>query len=220
MHGARGGQQVLKENKIWSTMAVLDREENGGEHSIISVPDYKEDALINYRGASSYSQFDKKQYRIKFYKKKGSGKPRDIAFLGMGKNSEWVLNGPYLDKTLVRNKLVYDLGRETMDWAPDTRFVDLLNERYLELRETVLSEEHIFSLLDSYERELGGAIDRNFAVWGYTFELNLLNEQREDGSGRDFKSYEEAKKQLRDTIQSRLLFLDQHMTDLYDNVVN
>ena len=43
----------------------------------------------------------------------------------MGANSEWVLNGPYLDKTLIRNKLVYDLARELNGWAPDTRFVEL-----------------------------------------------------------------------------------------------
>ena len=70
------------------------------------------------------SEFDKKQYRIKFYKnKKDSAKKVSLA--GMGANSEWVLNGPYLDKTLIRNKLVYDLARELNGWAPDTRFVEL-----------------------------------------------------------------------------------------------
>ena len=43
----------------------------------------------------------------------------------MGANSEWVLNGPYLDKTLIRNKLMYDLSRELNGWAPDSRFVEL-----------------------------------------------------------------------------------------------
>ncbi|MDY4116893.1 MAG: CotH kinase family protein, partial [Blautia sp.] len=48
-----------------------------------------------------------------------------MSLAGMGANSEWVLNGPYLDKTLIRNKLVYDLARELNGWAPDTRFVEL-----------------------------------------------------------------------------------------------
>ena len=43
----------------------------------------------------------------------------------MGKNSEWVLNGPFLDKTLIRNRLVYGLGREIFEWAPDCRYVEL-----------------------------------------------------------------------------------------------
>ena len=46
-------------------------------------------------------------------------------YMELGANSEWVLNGPYLDKTLIRNKLVYDLARELNGWAPDTRFVEL-----------------------------------------------------------------------------------------------
>ena len=116
------GQQVLKENAIWGNIALLDG--NGEEQSVFSVPNSIYRATIKYRGASSYSKFDKKQYRIKFYKnKKDSAKKVSLA--GMGANSEWVLNGPYLDKTLIRNKLVYDLARELNGWAPDTRFVEL-----------------------------------------------------------------------------------------------
>ena len=116
------GQQVLKENVIWGNIALLDG--NGEEQSVFSTPNSIYRATIKYRGASSYSKFDKKQYRIKFYKnKKDSAK--EVSLAGMGANSEWVLNGPYLDKTLIRNKLVYDLARELNGWAPDTRFVEL-----------------------------------------------------------------------------------------------
>ena len=116
------GQQVLKENVIWGNIALLDG--NGEERSVFSTPNSIYRATIKYRGASSYSKFDKKQYRIKFYKnKKDSAK--EVSLAGMGVNSEWVLNGPYLDKTLIRNKLVYDLARELNGWAPDTRFVEL-----------------------------------------------------------------------------------------------
>ena len=99
------GQQVLKENAIWGNIALLDG--NGEEQSVFSIPNSIYRATIKYRGASSYSKFDKKQYRIKFYKnEKDSAK--EVSLAGMGANSEWVLNGPYLDKTLIRNKLVYD----------------------------------------------------------------------------------------------------------------
>ena len=88
------GQQVLKENVIWGNIALLDG--NGEEQSVFSVPNSIYRATIKYRGASSYSKFDKKQYRIKFYKnKKDSAKKVSLA--GMGANSEWVLNGPYLE---------------------------------------------------------------------------------------------------------------------------
>ena len=117
------GQQILKKNVIWGNIALLD---GNGEAAIcfLQFPILYIRATIKYRGASSYSKFDKKQYRIKFNKnKKNSAKKVSLA--GMGANSEWILNGPYLDKTLLRNKLVYDLARELNGWAPDTRFVEL-----------------------------------------------------------------------------------------------
>lgn len=119
------GVRITKESKSWVSVAVLNAEEDGSEHSIMDTPDYELSAMMKYRGASSYSQFDKKQYRIKFYKKEGSSDARQYSFLGMGRNSEWVLNGPFLDKTLMRNRLVYNLGREIFEWAPDTRYFEL-----------------------------------------------------------------------------------------------
>lgn len=116
------GQQILKENAIWGNIALLDG--NGEEQSVFSVPNSIYPTTIKYRGASSYNRFDKKQYRIKFYKNKKDSEKK-VSLAGMGANSEWVLNGPYLDKTLIRNKLVYDLARELNGWAPDSRFVEL-----------------------------------------------------------------------------------------------
>ena len=391
------GQQVLKENAIWGNIALLDG--NGEERSVFSTPNSIYRATIKYRGASSYSKFDKKQYRIKFYKnKKDSAK--EVSLAGMGANSEWVLNGPYLDKTLIRNKLVYDLARELNGWAPDTRFVELfvdgeyqgvylavepvtngesrlrlaefgllsgetayivnrdridtgseeidtwgktngytynalyirypsknkitekqkeyiqkdisefeqalygknfsdkrigyqayidmdnwvdyfiinefamnydagnlstylykeldgklqlavwdfnngfdnyqwfrtetdvlhtvenswferlwqdetfrerVCERYVQLRKTTLSDEHIAEKIASYQEELGEAVDRNFKVWGYSFKENLLVGTSKEGTSRDIGSYEEAMKQLTDTIRERLAYLDKEL---------
>lgn len=93
-------------------------------------PDTVETATIKMRGASSYL-FDKKQYRIKFYTKQKNGKAKDCGFLGMEEDSEWVLNGPFLDKTLIRNRLLYELAGEIFQWAPDTRYCEIfLNGRY------------------------------------------------------------------------------------------
>ena len=391
------GQQVLKENVIWGYIALLDG--NGEEQSVFSTPNSIYRATIKYRGASSYSEFDKKQYRIKFYKnKKDSAK--EVSLAGMGANSEWVLNGPYLDKTLIRNKLVYDLARELNGWAPDTRFVELfvdgeyqgvylavepvtngesrlrlaefgllsgetayivnrdridtgseeidtwgktngytynalyirypsknkitekqkeyiqkdisefeqalygknfsdkrigyqayidmdnwvdyfiinefamnydagnlstylykeldgklqlavwdfnngfdnyqwfrtetdvlhtvenswfqrlwqdeafrerVCERYVQLRKTTLSDEHIAEKIASYQEELGEAVDRNFKVWGYSFKENLLAGTSKEGTSRNIRSYEEAMKQLTDTIRERLAYLDKEL---------
>lgn len=118
-------QRITKENKIWATLSVLEAGKEEQTRSVMETPDYQAPITIKYRGASSYSQFDKKQYRIKFYKKEGGSNAKNYEFLGMGANSEWVLNGPFLDKTLLRNRLVYQLGREMFEWAPDTRYAEI-----------------------------------------------------------------------------------------------
>lgn len=116
------GQQIFKEKTIWAEVAVLDSP--SGENDIMGQADAVLTATIKYRGASSYSQFDKPQYRLKFYKEE-SGKALDYDLFGMGADSEWVLNGPFLDKTLLRNYLVYTLAGEVMDWAPGCTFFEL-----------------------------------------------------------------------------------------------
>lgn len=403
VHINTGGQRVSKENKIGAYLSVTEAAE-GKARSIMETPDWDASILLNYRGASSYSQFDKKQYRIKFVKKQGSDKAKEVAFLGMGENSEWVLNGPFLDKTLIRNKLVYDLGRELFEWAPDSRycevfvdgkyqgvylavepvtngegrlrlcefglangqtayivkrdrsdteenpldvyghymgktnndlfidypgakrltdvqrewitadidafervlynehfadpkdgyakyidvdnFVDyvVLNEvvmnndagnlstyiykelggkfqiaiwdynncfdnyqwfpqaydesflkesawfsqllkdpvfvnkvvtRYHDLRDGILSEAYLNEQIDARQALLGDAIDRNFAIWGYTFYEHLV--RHENGLHTNPKSYDEAIGQLKKSMHTRLLYLDEHFADLYKN---
>lgn len=118
------GQQILKENVICGNIALLDGNEEA--QSVSAVPNSIYRATIKYRGASSYSKFDKKQYRIKFYKNSKENEKK-VSLAGMGANSEWVLNGPYLDKTLIRNKLVYDLARELNGGLRTLRFVDCLS---------------------------------------------------------------------------------------------
>lgn len=125
VHINTDGAQIMKENKVWASLAVAEAPLDGSMRSITEEPDYEEAVQINYRGASSFSQFDKKQYRVKFFKKEGGTKDKEASFLGMGKHSEWVLNGPFLDKTLMRNRLVYEIGREINEWAPDSRYVEL-----------------------------------------------------------------------------------------------
>ena len=391
------GQQILKENVICGNIALLDGNEEA--QSVSAVPNSIYRATIKYRGASSYSKFDKKQYRIKFYKNSKENEKK-VSLAGMGANSEWVLNGPYLDKTLIRNKLVYDLARELNGWAPDTRFVELfvdgeyqgvylavepvtngesrlrlaefgllsgetayivnrdridtgseeidtwgktngytynalyirypsknkitekqkayiqkdisefeqvlygknfsdkrigyqayidmdnwvdyfiinefamnydagnlstylykeldgklqlavwdfnngfdnyqwfrtetdvlhtvenswfqrlwqdenfrdrVCERYRQLRETTLADEHIAEKIASYQEKLGEAVDRNFKVWGYSFKENLLAGTSKEGTSRNIRSYEEAMKQLTDTIRERLAYLDKEL---------
>ncbi len=174
--------RITKENKTWATLSVLDAAPAGETRSVMETPDHQEAVTIKYRGASSYAGFDKKQYRIKFYKKEGSGNAKDVAFLGMGRNSEWVLNGPFLDRTLIRNRLVYGIGREMFEWAPDSRYAEVFVDGeyegvYLVVEPVTNGESRLrlseFGLLSgetSYivKRDRSGTEDDPLPVYGKT----------------------------------------------------
>ncbi len=84
-------------------------------------------AQIKYRGASSQS-YEKKSFALKLDK--------EASWLGMGKNREWVLNAAFVDASMMRHKLSYDLFRAmgtttAPRFAAASRFVEVeLNGRY------------------------------------------------------------------------------------------
>ena len=354
------GSRIYKETTTWGEVSVVDQA--NGQNTPAAQPQLTTLATVKYRGNSSYYIFDKRQYRIKLFQ--SETKSRKYGLLGMGEHSEWVLYGPFLDRSLVRNKLVYDLSRELMDWAPDTRycevyvngeyqgiylavmgktdnelsisyptksklsnaqvkwierdisafeetlygdgfadpekgyaayidvdsfveyylinelamipdashlstylykniggklkmavwdfnngfdnypwtdyttdrffvedgnwfdrllqdraFVDQVVARYRELRREQWSDERILGLIDGYVEQLGDAVDRNFAVWGYTFEENLLSKDQA-GNSRDPKSFEEAIAMLKNCILARTAFLDENIEQLYTHCIN
>ena len=93
----------------------------------------------------------------------------------------------------------------------DKNFREHVCERYGQLRKTTLSDEHIAEKIASYQEKLGDAVDRNFKVWGYSFDEALLAGTGKEGTSRGIRSYEEAMKQLTDTIRERLAYLDKEL---------
>ena len=79
-------------------------------------------AGVGLHGRSSLN-FPKKQYAIEL--RNGDGTDRDVDLFGMGADADWLLNGAWLDRALLRNKLGYDLDRAMGGVAPDSRFAEL-----------------------------------------------------------------------------------------------
>ncbi|MDO5112121.1 MAG: CotH kinase family protein [Clostridia bacterium] len=123
-----GGAEIAYGEPGWCDIRVIDNangQNRPDEEGVFTTP-----STIWVRGQSS-SLFDKKSYGMEFFKKTGGKNQRDIEVLGMAAGHDWVLHGPYLDKALVRNRLSYSIARQTMFWAPDTRYCEVfLNGAY------------------------------------------------------------------------------------------
>lgn len=96
---------------------------------------YDGSAGVELRGRSSMS-FPKNQYAVELWD--SAGEDVEVDLLGMGAESDWVLNGVWVDRSLFRNKLAYDLFQQMSDTLPDqvdyaaeSRFCELtLNRAY------------------------------------------------------------------------------------------
>lgn len=71
---------------------------------------------IRGRGNSTWG-YPKKPYALKFDSK--------APVLGMPEHKRWVLLANWMDRTLLRNDIAFELGRRTMAWAPRGKFVEL-----------------------------------------------------------------------------------------------
>jgi len=93
-----------------------------GDNSLLDEPDVVSQADVRYRGNSSYF-FYKKPYSIHLVDGDGAENPLELA--GMAAHDEWVLNGPFLDRSLLRNYLCLNVAGEIMDYAPNLRYCEL-----------------------------------------------------------------------------------------------
>lgn len=97
-------------------------------HHANGTADVESAVRIRIRGNSS-REFDKPSYAIRLVDENGQNAPQSL--MGMDAHHEWVLYGPWLDKTAVRNYMFYNLAGEIMDYAPNVRYCELiLNGEY------------------------------------------------------------------------------------------
>jgi hypothetical protein len=122
------GQEIPNEPKIPATMRIVDN--GAGQRNEITGPynDYDGNIGIEIRGSSS-TMFEKKSYGLEIWDENLNDTIASI--LGMPEEEDWVLHGPYSDKSLMRNFLTFKLGRDLNRYASRTRFVELvLNNDY------------------------------------------------------------------------------------------
>ena len=114
-------------DRIAAHMDIVDHEttyNHAGDEPTVST-----DIVIRVRGNSSRT-FDKSNYALRLVNADGSDNPQTV--MGMDAHHEWVLHGPFLDKTLMRNYMWYNIGGEIMDYAPNVRFCEvILNGEYI-----------------------------------------------------------------------------------------
>jgi len=95
---------------------------SGGNNFFDSPNEYAGNIGVKYRGESSL-WFAKKSLGIEMRDELGND--LDTSFLNFPKEEDWILHGPYSDKSLMRNVLTMHLARSMGQYASRTEYVDL-----------------------------------------------------------------------------------------------
>ena len=109
------------ESRLKVSLEITDHAETNNH--VTDAPSLATTALINIRGRSS-REFDKKSYRITLIYDDGINNNQSV--MGMDAHHEWVLHGPFLDKSLIRNYMMYNIAGECMEYAPNVRFCEVV----------------------------------------------------------------------------------------------
>jgi hypothetical protein len=118
--GYGAGKPTDKE--VYKDAAIMIFEPIGGTASLAVPPAVATRAGYHVRGQSS-QRLPQTPYRVELWD--NAGEDADHALLGMPADSDWALIPPYYDRALVRNPLVYELGRELGLQAPRVAFAEV-----------------------------------------------------------------------------------------------
>ncbi|MFP3153427.1 CotH kinase family protein [Lachnospiraceae bacterium ZAX-1] len=97
--------------------------ETGGINTLTDTPSYDSPISMKRRGNMSMG-FEKPQYLVKLLTE--SGQDNYLPLLGMGAESEWVLNGSMADKSMIRNYLAYSTADKFIPMVPDSEYCEVL----------------------------------------------------------------------------------------------
>ena len=159
-------------DRITAQMRVMDSAEENNHPT--DAPAVESNVVIHVRGNSS-RYFEKAGYRLELVDENGDNNPKSL--MGMDAHHEWALHGPYLDKSLMRNYMWYNIAGECMEYAPNVRFCELmLNGEYQGI--------YVLTELIGSGRD-GARLNMEVDARDNTYTGYLLRLDRQDGSEYD-----------------------------------
>ncbi len=120
-------------NRLVPTVGLFIDPGEDGRASLLDEAEYAGRTGVRIRGQSSQG-WAKKQYAVEIWEEETDDSERqyayavadrDVSIFGLPAESDWVLNGPYSDKTQLNNFLTFNWYRDLGLYAPRTRLVEV-----------------------------------------------------------------------------------------------
>ncbi len=164
------GEYIPDEPAIDGEMGIIWNGDNI-PNSVLDEPnEFFGPISIERRGQSSLDLFPKNSFKIE--SKDEAGEDTDVSFLNFPEEEDWILYGPYSDKSLMRNVLSMHIARSMGQYASRTRFVELLiNGDYQGIyvfMEKIKRDESRVDIADLNEDDIEG----DELTGGYVFKID------------------------------------------------
>jgi hypothetical protein len=120
---------IPDEPKIDGTMGIIFNGDNQINYLSDPFNEFYGQIAIEKRGSSS-NTFPMKSYGLET---RGPDSVNyNVSLFDWPSDNDWILHAPYTDKSLIRNVLTYDLGRQMGQYAPRTKLCEvILNGSYI-----------------------------------------------------------------------------------------
>lgn len=116
------GGSVSKASMVDFNFSLFTPDTETGRSSLNELPEVSTRLGVKTRGQTSQN-FPKQPYRIEI--RDENDNDLDMSLLGLPPDSDYVLFGPWADKSLIRNSFAYNLARELGTYSPRTRQLEV-----------------------------------------------------------------------------------------------
>ena len=128
------GDSIMRDKRIGGRMKIIWNGEGRINYAdTVAHPgqriDYQGYIAVRYRGNSTYNDSRKKPYSFRTLAeplKRGIAQKQKVSLLGMGKDNNWALLAPRIDRSLIRDVLTFELARPWMEYVPQGRHCELI----------------------------------------------------------------------------------------------
>lgn len=191
-------QAIHRDYRIAARMKIINNEDGINYGDTLAHPnqtvDYDGWIAIRYRGNTSFDWSDKKSYNFKTMQTDDpNGEKKKSKLLGMPKDNTWVLLAPYIDKSLLRDVLVFQQARPYFEYTPRCKYCEIVLDGlyygiYI-LTENIRKGENRLNLDDPGE-------DGDALTGGYQLQIDRDDEEHYtskylaiDSLGRTYSAY-------------------------------
>ncbi len=162
------GKKVSSTEKIKGQIELVWNEDSTTHCSYAGTTQLTTNIGIKKRGNTSLHNMPKNGYLIE--SKNAEWEDTDISPLGFPEEEDWVLHGPFADRTYLRNALAMNLARKTGQYASKTKWIELfINGNYegiYVLMEKIKRDKNRVDIAKLKEDEITGDDLTGGYIWG------------------------------------------------------